>query len=126
MWFHGDIAGATSSCADGRIHAVIDFGSIGVGDPACDLVVAWDLFDADSRQALQGRGSKVDDHTWDRGRGWALTTAPERFPYYLHTNPVMVAQARYKLAEVLAGHALTWADTGDPPGMSHPLAMMST
>ena len=93
--------GATCSCADGRIHAVIDFGSIGVGDPACDLVIAWDLFDRATRPAFRA-ALDVDDATWDRGRGWALCTALWALPYYLHTNPPMVAQARYKLAEVLA------------------------
>jgi aminoglycoside phosphotransferase (APT) family kinase protein len=101
VWFHGDIARGNLLVRDGRIHAVIDFGSIGVGDPACDLVIAWDLFDGATRPALRA-ALDVDDATWDRGRGWALCTALWALTYYLHTNPPMVAQARYKLAEVLA------------------------
>ena len=104
VWFHGDIARGNLLVRDGRIHALIDFGSIGVGDPACDLVIAWDLFDGATRPALRA-ALDVDDATWDRGRGWALCTALWALPYYLHTNPPMVAQARYKLAEVLADTA---------------------
>ena len=101
VWFHGDIARGNLLVRRGRIHALIDFGSIGVGDPACDLVIAWDLFDGATRPLLRA-ALDVDDATWDRGRGWALCTALWALPYYLRTNPPMVAQARYKLAEVLA------------------------
>jgi aminoglycoside phosphotransferase (APT) family kinase protein len=101
VWVHGDIARGNLLVHGGRIRAVIDFGCSGVGDPACDLLVAWDLFDGRSR-ALFREAVNVDDATWRRGRGWALCTALWALPYYLHTNPVMVAQARHKLAEVLA------------------------
>lgn len=101
VWVHGDIARGNLLVRDGRIRAVIDFGCSGVGDPACDLLVAWDLFDAHSRAVFREQ-MKVDAATWARGRGWALCTALWALPYYLHTNPVMVAQARHKLAEVLA------------------------
>jgi aminoglycoside phosphotransferase (APT) family kinase protein len=101
VWFHGDIARGNVLVGSGRISALIDFGSIGVGDPACDLVIAWDLFEGTSRGAFRDT-LDVDDATWDRGRGWALCTALWALPYYLHTNPVMVAQARHKIAAVLA------------------------
>lgn len=101
VWVHGDIARGNLLVHGGRIRAVIDFGCSGVGDPACDLLVAWDLFDAHSRAVFR-EAVNVDDATWARGRGWALCTALWALPYYLHTNPVMVAQARHKLAEVLA------------------------
>jgi aminoglycoside phosphotransferase (APT) family kinase protein len=70
-WFHGDIARGNLLLADGRLAAVIDFGTCGVGDPACDLAIAWTLLTADGRQAFRKRLS-VDDATWARGRGWAL------------------------------------------------------
>ncbi|HTN80410.1 MAG TPA: aminoglycoside phosphotransferase family protein [Acidimicrobiales bacterium] len=101
VWFHGDIARGNLLVRDGRIAALIDFGSIAVGDPACDLVIAWDLFDAETRPVLRA-ALDVDDATWDRGRGWALCTAMWALPYYLHTNPPMVRQARSKIAQVLA------------------------
>ncbi|MFC4066217.1 aminoglycoside phosphotransferase family protein [Actinoplanes subglobosus] len=70
-WFHGDIARGNLLLADGRLTAVIDFGTCGVGDPACDLAIAWTLLTADGRRAFRERLA-VDDATWARGRGWAL------------------------------------------------------
>jgi aminoglycoside phosphotransferase (APT) family kinase protein len=70
-WFHGDIAQGNLLLNDGTLAAVIDFGTCGVGDPACDLAVAWTLLTADGRRAFRERLS-VDDPTWARGRGWAL------------------------------------------------------
>jgi aminoglycoside phosphotransferase (APT) family kinase protein len=71
VWFHGDIAAGNLLHADGRLAAVIDFGTCGVGDPACDLAVAWTLLTAAGRRAFRDRLS-IDDATWARGRGWAL------------------------------------------------------
>ncbi len=101
VWVHGDIARGNLLVRSGRICAVIDFGCSGVGDPACDLLVAWDLFDPESRAVFRD-AMDVDDATWGRGRGWALCTSLWALPYYLHTNPVMVSQARRKLVQVLA------------------------
>jgi aminoglycoside phosphotransferase (APT) family kinase protein len=71
-WFHGDVApGNLLLDAGGDLAAVIDFGTCGVGDPACDLAVAWTLLDADGRRVFRDRLA-VDDATWARGRGWAL------------------------------------------------------
>ena len=70
-WFHGDVAAGNLLLDDGQLAAVIDFGTCGVGDPACDLAVAWTLLTADGRQAFRERLS-VDEATWARGRGWAL------------------------------------------------------
>ncbi|MEU4679054.1 aminoglycoside phosphotransferase family protein [Micromonospora sp. NPDC023737] len=70
-WFHGDIAAGNLLVADGQLVAVIDFGTCGVGDPACDLAIAWTLLTPDGRQAFRERLS-VDEATWARGRGWAL------------------------------------------------------
>ncbi len=70
-WFHGDTAQGNLLLADGQLAAVIDFGTCGVGDPACDLAIAWTLLTADGREAFRKRLS-VDDATWARGRGWAL------------------------------------------------------
>ncbi|WP_431944666.1 aminoglycoside phosphotransferase family protein [Micromonospora marina] len=70
-WFHGDIAPGNLLLAHGRLTAVIDFGTCGVGDPACDLAIAWTLLTAEGRAAFRERLA-VDDATWARGRGWAL------------------------------------------------------
>lgn len=70
-WFHGDVARGNLLQVDGRLAAVIDFGTCGVGDPSCDLAAAWTLLSAAGRQVFRDR-LPVDDDTWARGRGWAL------------------------------------------------------
>jgi len=74
VWVHGDIAWGNLLVQDGELHAVIDFGSSAVGDPACDLVIAWTQFFGESRQAFHA-ALPLDDETWARGRGWALWKA---------------------------------------------------
>jgi aminoglycoside phosphotransferase (APT) family kinase protein len=105
VWIHGDLSPGNLLAVHGRLRAVIDFGCLGVGDPACDLMVAWTLFSGESRAAFRA-ALGVDDATWARGRGWALSWALIFIPYYLHTNPVGVAIARRTIAEVLAEHGL--------------------
>ena len=74
VWFHGDVAAGNLLVRDGRLAAVIDFGSSGVGDPACDAVIAWTLFSGPSRAVFRAVLG-TDDATWARGRGWALWKA---------------------------------------------------
>jgi aminoglycoside phosphotransferase (APT) family kinase protein len=74
VWFHGDVSAGNLLIRNGALCAVIDFGCSGVGDPACDLSIAFTLFNAESRQALR-RALPLDDATWARGRGWALWKA---------------------------------------------------
>ncbi|MFC5940826.1 aminoglycoside phosphotransferase family protein [Micromonospora harpali] len=70
-WFHGDLAQGNLLLDDGHLAAIIDFGTCGVGDPSCDLAIAWTLLTAEGRRAFRERLA-VDDATWARGRGWAL------------------------------------------------------
>jgi aminoglycoside phosphotransferase (APT) family kinase protein len=70
-WFHGDVAQGNLLLNDGELAAVIDFGTCGAGDPACDVAIAWTLLTADGRRAFRERLT-VDEATWARGRGWAL------------------------------------------------------
>jgi aminoglycoside phosphotransferase (APT) family kinase protein len=74
VWVHGDVTASNLLVADGRLRGVIDFGCAAVGDPACDLVMAWTFFTDAGRAALR-RGLPLDDGTWARGRGWALWKA---------------------------------------------------
>jgi aminoglycoside phosphotransferase (APT) family kinase protein len=74
VWFHGDVSQGNLLVRDGRLAAVIDFGTSGVGDPACDLVIAWTLLSGESRAAFR-KELAVDEPTWARGRGWALWKA---------------------------------------------------
>ena len=74
VWFHGDVASGNLLVRDGRLRAVIDFGTCGVGDPACDLVIAWTFFHAQSREIFRDRVQQ-DADTWARARGWVLWKA---------------------------------------------------
>ncbi|MGH3588062.1 MAG: phosphotransferase, partial [Pseudonocardia sp.] len=95
VWFHGDIASGNLLLDEhGDLGAVIDFGTSGVGDPACDLVIAWTMFDGESRTEF-ARQVPADDAMWARARGWALWKALITFD-----SP----QARNVADEVLAEH----------------------
>ena len=74
VWVHGDVSPSNLLVADGALHAVIDFGCAAVGDPACDLAMAWTVFDGDSAAVFR-RGLPFDEATWARGRSWALWKA---------------------------------------------------
>ena len=101
VWFHGDLLPGNLLFQAGHLHAVIDFGGLGVGDPACDLMIAWGLFAGESREAFRSV-LDVDDATWARGRGQALSQAAIFIPYYLNTNPVGVDNALHMIDAVLA------------------------
>jgi aminoglycoside phosphotransferase (APT) family kinase protein len=74
VWFHGDVAEGNLLLRDGRLAAVIDFGTCGVGDPASDLRIAWTLFEGGSRAAFRDAVDQ-DAATWARARGWTLWKA---------------------------------------------------
>ena len=101
---HGDAVAARNGgnllLVDGRIDAVIDFGTLGVGDPAVDLLPAWTLFSGDARDRFRTIAG-LDDAAWARGRAWALSIALIALPYYRSTNPVIVEQSRSVIDAVL-------------------------
>lgn len=74
VWVHGDLTPSNLLVAGGRLAAVIDFGSMAVGDPACDLTIAWTFLAGSAREAFRA-GAGLDDATWARARGWALWKA---------------------------------------------------
>ncbi|WP_246080760.1 aminoglycoside phosphotransferase family protein [Nonomuraea mesophila] len=102
VWFHGDFHTGNLLTLDGRLHAVIDFGGLGIGDPACDLTIAYTLMSAGSRAAFR-EALGVDDATWMRGRGWALTTGLNAYTSYAAVNPVIAAQTSRQITEALIG-----------------------
>ena len=85
-WVHGDLNARNILCHEGDLSAIIDFGGLGVGDPACDLMIAWTVFGAAPREAFR-EALQVDEAMWRRGRGWALSTAVVAWPYYAESNP---------------------------------------
>jgi aminoglycoside phosphotransferase (APT) family kinase protein len=103
VWIHGDLKPGNLLVQQGRLSAVIDFGGLNVGDPACDLIIAWNLFSAETRDLFRA-ALAVDDATWARGRGWALSIGLIALPYYRTTNPVLAEISRRSIAEVLADH----------------------
>ncbi|RDI48061.1 aminoglycoside phosphotransferase family protein [Aquicella lusitana] len=74
VWVHGDVAVGNLLVDKGQLSAVIDFGQLGIGDPACDLAIAWTFFNAESRKAFRA-ALPLDSATWARGRGWTLWKA---------------------------------------------------
>lgn len=99
--------GGTIKVDRGRLCAVIDFGGLGVGDPACDVMVAWKVFSSDARDVFRA-GFSVDDSTWARSRGWVLSQALIALSSYtLETNRTLVVEARRWMTEILDDHIST-------------------
>ncbi|GAA3549866.1 aminoglycoside phosphotransferase family protein [Kribbella ginsengisoli] len=101
-WVHADLMPSNLLVTDGgRLAAVIDFATAGVGDPACDLIPAWNLLPAAGREVYR-EALGVDADAWVRGRGRALSMALIQLPYYRDTNPGIAANAQHVINEVLA------------------------
>lgn len=103
VWFHGDIAVGNLLVEEGRLSAVIDFGTCGVGDPACDLAISWTLFRGESRKAFR-EALRPDEATWARGRGWTLWKALITLAEHVDTNPLEAKVARHVINEVVKDH----------------------
>jgi aminoglycoside phosphotransferase (APT) family kinase protein len=86
VWMHGDLMPGNILVADGKLSAVIDFGTARVADPAADLLAAWWLFEGDSRQAFRD-ALNVDRTTWTRARGWIMSLVIIAIPYYRNRRP---------------------------------------
>jgi len=106
VWFHGDVADGNLLTNQGRLSAVIDFGTSGVGDPACDTVIAWTYFSGESREVFKQR-LPVDRATWARGRGWALWKAMIVLVEALRDDPEDARATKKVIAEVLSDNART-------------------
>jgi aminoglycoside phosphotransferase (APT) family kinase protein len=104
VWFHGDVAPGNLLLRDGALAAVIDFGTCGVGDPACDVVIAWTLLSASSREAFRA-GLDIDPGTWARGRGWALWKALIVYAGALPRDDATAVEAGRVIDEVLTEYA---------------------
>ncbi|OXM69192.1 aminoglycoside phosphotransferase family protein [Amycolatopsis vastitatis] len=98
-WVHSDLMPSNLLLRDGRLTGVLDWATAGLGDPACDLIAAWNLLSGTPREVFRD-AVDTDDATWVRGRGWALSMAVIQLPYHRHTNAVISADARYVLTEL--------------------------
>lgn len=102
VWFHGDFHTGNLLTVDGRLSAVIDFGELGVGDPACDLTIAFTLMRAETRMIFRD-ALGVDEATWTRGRGWALATGLNAYTSHAAVSPRVAAQTIRQINETLIG-----------------------
>lgn len=101
VWIHTDLLRPNLLVDSGRLAAVIDFGGVGVGDPAADLIPAWSVFGHTGRAVFR-QALDIGDGAWSRARGYALHQALLIIPYYAETNPEFAAMAKRTVDEVLA------------------------
>jgi aminoglycoside phosphotransferase (APT) family kinase protein len=106
VWVHGDISSGNLLLLDGRLSAVIDFGQLAVGDPACDLAIAWTLFEGESREVFR-KMLPLDNDTWVRGRAWTLWKALIIAAGITDSNTAEAPQALRIIEVVLADHKHT-------------------
>lgn len=100
VWIHGDLLKSNLLVQNGRLCAIIDFGGVGIGDPAADVVPAWSVFNKVGREIFR-QALGVDDDTWNRACGYALHQALMIIPYYPKTNPEFVTMAKRTVEEIL-------------------------
>jgi aminoglycoside phosphotransferase (APT) family kinase protein len=100
VWVHGDVAASNLLVNEGRLCAVIDFGCAGVGDPSCDLVIAWTFLGPDSRRRFRSSVA-FDPETWNRARGWAIWKALITLAQLRDINPIKAKKARQTIRNVL-------------------------
>jgi aminoglycoside phosphotransferase (APT) family kinase protein len=100
VWFHGDLHLGNLLVSDGHLSAVIDFAGLGAGDPACDLVIAWNLLSPETRPVFRAVLA-ADDATWARARGWALATGLNAYTAYAATSEIIAMNTRRQISQAL-------------------------
>jgi aminoglycoside phosphotransferase (APT) family kinase protein len=103
VWFHGDAQPGNQLAKDGQLCAVIDFGTCGVGDPACDTTIAWTFLSGHSSRVFKER-LPVDPPTWTRGRGWAIWKAMKVLVGALEDDPQDAAFTTRVISKIIADH----------------------
>ena len=105
VWVHGDVAPGNLLVRDGRLGSVIDFGCSAVGDPACDLVIAWTFLEGEALDAFRS-ALPLDEGAWARGRGWALWKALIVAAGISKTIAIEARNPRRTIDQVIADHRL--------------------
>jgi aminoglycoside phosphotransferase (APT) family kinase protein len=100
VWVHGDISAGNLLVQNGKLTSVIDFGQLTVGDPACDLAIAWTLLHGESREVFRSQIS-LDEGTWIRGEAWALWKALIVAAGFTNPNNTEAEQCWRVLEEIL-------------------------
>lgn len=103
VWIHGDLHYGNLLACKGKLTTIIDFGAMRIGDPACDLMTAWNLFDDGIRKTYR-QALNVDEATWLRGRAWALSVAVHALSYYKDTNPFFANLSLCTINEVVSDY----------------------
>nr|WP_208870775.1 aminoglycoside phosphotransferase family protein [Streptomyces aquilus] len=104
VWIHGDLATGNLLMRDGRLSAVIDFGTLAVADPAVDLQPAWMFLPPQGREAFR-EAVDADEATWARARGWALAgSLPVPDDPFFQQDPARVTAALDHLEQVVEDH----------------------
>ena len=104
VWVHGDIAAANLLVKGGQLNAVIDFGCTGIGDPSCDLVIAWTFLDQSARKIFHSAVT-LDPATWTRARGWAIWKAMITLVQLRDTTPIEAKTQRRIIRDILDDHS---------------------
>jgi aminoglycoside phosphotransferase (APT) family kinase protein len=102
VWVHGDLTPGNVLVSRDDLAAVIDFGCCRVGDPACDNIPAWTLFEGAAREEYL-RLTYLDEHTHLRARGWAAYVGITAMPYHYESNPAFCRFARQVLDKLVDG-----------------------
>ncbi|NQT62704.1 MAG: aminoglycoside phosphotransferase family protein [Candidatus Marinimicrobia bacterium] len=105
VWLHGDFSADNLLVQHGRLMAVIDYGCLGIGDPACDLTICWTLLYGENRERFYS-ALPLDIETWERGRGWALWKGLITLLKNTDTNPRVAGRALHVINEVIAEHKI--------------------
>ena len=103
VWVHGDFAETNLLVKAGRLSAVVDFGCAGIGDPSCDLVIAWTFLDPASRKAFRS-ALALDPATWERARGWAIWKALITLMQFRDSNPNLAKKADQVIRDIIDDH----------------------
>jgi aminoglycoside phosphotransferase (APT) family kinase protein len=106
VWVHGDISAGNLLVKDDTLCAVIDFGGLAIGDPACDLAIAWTLFEGESRDVFRAT-LPLDEGTWARGRAWTLWKALIIAAGLTKTNAIEGTRCWRIIGEILADQKQT-------------------